>query len=172
MMKYTANRNKKIKLRSVAWYIFILAIAAKLIFIYGSQHPAKHDLLTVNGLVKEVRIGGHGESTSLRIESDRGIHRYSSYFGKVWPGMESIEPGDIVQILAERKRLNRDEIISGKEFYIWEIVHNNQVILTYDTVWAQVSQKDAAINRYANFILAASIVFLAIAYACMKWPVK
>ena len=86
--------------------------------------------------------------------------------------MESIEPGDMVQILAERKRLNRDEIISGKEFYIWEIVHNNQVILTYDTVWAQVSQKDAAINRYANFILAASIVFLAIAYACMKWPVK
>ena len=130
-MKYTASRYKKSKLLSAAWYIFILAIAAKLIFIYGSQHPAKHDLLTVNGLVKEVRIGGHGESTSLRIESDRGIHRYSSYFGKVWPGMESIEPGDMVQI-----------------------------------------QKDAAINRYANFILAASIVFLAIAYACMKWPVK
>ena len=107
MMKYTASRYKKINLLSAAWYIFILAFAAKLIFIYGSQHPAKHDLLTVNGLVKEVRIGGKGESTSLRIESDRGIHRYSSYFGKVWPGMESIEPGDMVQILAERKKLNR-----------------------------------------------------------------
>ena len=171
-MKNIASRFKKIKLLSAAWYIFILAIAAKLIFFYGSQHPTKHDLLPVDGLVQEVRLGGHGESTSFRIESDRGIHRYSSYFGKVWPGMESIEPGDMVQILAERKRLKRDEIISGKEYYIWEIVHNNQVILTYDTVWAQVSQKDAAINRYANFILAASIVFLAIAYACMKWPVK
>jgi hypothetical protein len=31
--------------------------------------------------------------------------------------MESIEPEEMVQILAERKRLNRDEIISGKEYY-------------------------------------------------------
>ena len=172
MIKYIAGQFKKIKLRSVAWYIFILAIAAKLIFVYGSQHPQKLDLLPVNGLIKEVRLGGHGKSTSFRIESDRGIHRYSSYFGKVWPGMERIEPGDRVQILAERKKLNRNEIISGKEYYIWEIIHHGEIILTYDTVWAQVSQKDAVINRFGSIILSASFVLLAIVYASTKWRVE
>lgn len=66
--------------------MFIFALAAKVVFIYGSQHPAKHDLLPVNGIVNEVRLGGHGKSTSFRILSDRGTHRYSSYYGKVWPG--------------------------------------------------------------------------------------
>jgi len=171
-MKNITLRFKKIKLLSVAWYIFILAIAAKLIFIYGSQHPAKNDLLPVDGLVAKVRLGGNGKSTSFFIESHRGINRYSSYFGKVWPGMERIEPGDKVRILAERKRLNRDEIISGKEYYIWEMVHNNQVVLTYDNVWALVTPKEATLNRYASNFLFISIIFLAIAYTRAKWLVK
>ena len=171
-MKFIANRLRKLTLLSTAGYIFIFAIAAKLVFIYGSQHPTKHDLLPVNGIVKEVRLGGHGKSTSFYIQSDRGYHRYSSYFGKVWPGMERVKIGDRVQVLAERKKLNRDEIISGKEYYIWEFTHNNQVILTYDDVWALVTPKEATANRYASNILFVSIVFLVIAYARMKWLVK
>ena len=171
-MKFIANRFKKLTLLSTAGYIFIFAIAAKLVFIYGSQHPAKHDLLPVNGIVKEVRLGGHGKSTSFSIQSDRGYHRYSSYFGKVWPGMERVNIGDRVQVLAERKKLKRDEIISGKEYYIWEFTHNNKVILDYDAVWALVTPKEETANRYANNILFVSIVFLAIAYARTKCPVR
>jgi hypothetical protein len=171
-MKFFTKRFKKITLLSTAGYIFIFAFAAKLVFIYGSQHPAKYDLLPVNGIVKEVRLGGHGNSTSFRIQSDRGNHRYSSYYGKVWPGMERVQIGDWVQILAERKKLNRDEIISGKEYYIWELIHNNQVILTYHAVWALVTPKEATTNRYARNILAVSIIFLAIAYARTKFHVK
>ena len=86
--------------------------------------------------------------------------------------MERIEPGDRVQILAEKKKLNRNEIMSGKEYYLWEIIHHGEIILTYDAVWAQVSQEDAAINRFGSIILAASLVLLAIVYACKKWRVK
>jgi hypothetical protein len=133
MIKF-AGKFKPFKSLSTAGYIFALALAAKLIFLYGSQHPAKYELLPVNGLVQEVRLGGNGKSTAFRIESDHGTHRYSSYFGKVWPGMERIEFGDRVQILAERKKLNRNEIISGKEYYIWEIIHHGEIILTYDSL--------------------------------------
>lgn len=171
-MKFIANRFKKLTLLSTAGYIFVFAIAAKLIFIYGSQHPAKHDLLPVNGFVKEIRLGGHGKSTSFSIQSDRGYHRYSSYFGKVWPGMERVKIGDRVQVLAERKKLNRNEIISGKEYYIWELTYNDQAILTYDDVWALVTPKEATANRYASNILLVSVVFLVIAYVRMKFLVK
>lgn len=171
-MKFIANRFRKITLLSFAGYIFIFALAAKLVFLYGSQHPAKHDLLSVNGIVKEVRLGGHGKSTSFRILTDRGSHRYSSYYGKIWPGMERIQHGDRVQILAARKKLNKNEVFSGKEYYIWELIHNNQVILTYDAVWSLVTPKEATANQSASYILAASVVLLAIAYVRTKYTVK
>ena len=87
MMKYTASRNKKIKLRSAAWYIFILAIAAKLIFIYGSQHPAKHDLLTVNGLSRRfasAAMASRLHCASNLTEGSTAIHPISERSGRAW----------------------------------------------------------------------------------------
>jgi hypothetical protein len=163
-MKLTANRFKRPTLLSAAGYFFLFALAAKGVVLFGSDHPLKEDLLSVDGVVRQVRLGGQGRSTWFRVESHGGTHRYSSYYGKVWPGMERIRVKDYVHILAERNKLNRDEFISGKSYYIWELVHDNQVILAYDDVRDLIKGKEATVNRYANGVLVASVVILLIAY--------
>jgi hypothetical protein len=163
-MKLTASRFKKTTLLSAAGYFFVFALAAKGVVIFGSDHPLKEELLSVNGVVRQVRLGGQGKSTWFRVESGGGTHRYSSYYGKVWPGMERIRPKDHVRILAERNKLNRDELISGKSYYIWELVHDNQVIMAYDDVRDIVKGTEATVNRYADGFLVASVVLLLIAY--------
>ena len=65
----------------------------------------------------------------------------------VWPGMENIQLEDKVQILAERNKLNRDELISGKKYYIWGLIHNRQVIVAYNEIWSLVTKKEAKINQ-------------------------
>ncbi len=165
-MTFGADRLKQVSLLSLAAYIFVLALAAKGVFLYGSQHPPKEGLLVVRGVVKQVRLGGRGNSTRFRIESDGGTFRYSSYYGKVWPGMERIQPEERVQVLAERNKLNKNELLSGKQYYIWELIHDNQVIVAYDDVRELVEGKEAIANRYASGALAASAVFILI--ACIR----
>ncbi len=155
---------KKLTLLSAAGYLFTFALAAKGIFLFGSLHPPKAELLSVVGVVRQVRVGGQGKSTRFQIQSDRGTHRYSSYYGKVWPGMERIRPEDRVRVLAERNKLNSNELIGGKQYYIWELIHHNQVIVTYEDVRDLVREKETTANRYASAVLAASVVFLVIAY--------
>jgi len=163
-MKYIANRFKKLTLLSAAGYFFIFALAAKGVFLFVFQHPPKEKLLFVEGTIKQVRLGGQGKSTSFLIESDGIIHRYSSYYGKVWPGMERIRPEGRVKVLAERKKLNPNELISGKAYYIWELIHHNQVIVAYDDVRDLVNGTETTVNRYVNGFLTASLVFLLLAY--------
>lgn len=56
----------------------------------------------------------------------QNANAHSPYDGKVWPGMEHVQIGDWVQILAERKKLNRNnEVVCDKEYSIWEPIHNN-----------------------------------------------
>jgi len=162
-MRFFANRFEKLTLLSFATYVFLFALAAKLVFLYGSQHPEKHEMRVVDGIVKQVRIGGKGKATFLRVESGRGTHRYSSYYGKDWPGLERIRIGDRVKILAERNRLKRNEFISGKQYYIWELTFNGEVIVDYDDVRGMVTAKEETANRFANYVFAASLVFLAAA---------
>jgi hypothetical protein len=126
-MKFTSKRFKKPTLLSAAAYIFMLTLVAKGFFLFAIQHPSREELLSVQGIIRKVRLGGDGKSTSFLIESDKGTYRYSSYYGKVWPGMELINPGDPVEALAERDNLNKNELISGKKYYIWELIHNDQV---------------------------------------------
>jgi hypothetical protein len=168
LMKFLANRFNKLTLLSAAVYIFLLAIVAKGIFLYGSQHPLKEDLIIVDGIVEKIRLGGNGKSTSFRIKSHRGTHVYSSYYGKVWPGMEHISIGDRIEVLAERNKLNRNEFISGKRYYIWELFHNGRYIVRYDDILYLVADKEKSANRYANGILAASAFLLLFAYI-RKW---
>jgi len=163
-MKFTSKRFKKPTLLSVAVYIFMLTLVAKGFFLFAIQHPSKEKLLYVQGIVREVRLGGDGKSTSFLIESDKGTYRYSSYYGKVWPGMELIQPGDRVQVLVERDNLNKNELISGKKYYIWELIHNSQVIMAYDDVRDLVEGTEKTVNKYVNAILIASAVFLIVAY--------
>ncbi len=92
------------------------------------------------------------------------MHSYSSYYGKVWPGMELIQHGDLIDLLAERNRLNKNEFIQGKSFYIWELIHRNQKIISYEDVLELVQGKEAIINKYINLWLATSFVFLAVVY--------
>ena len=163
-MKFFANRFRKPSLLSLAGYLLLLAIAAKGVFIYGSQHPLKEDLIIVDGIVKRIRLGGNGKSTSFQIKSDNGTHVYSSYYGLVWPGMERIQIEDWVHILAERNKLNRNELITGKRYYIWELIQGDQVIVSYDDIRELVNGKEKSLNKYSNNILVVSAIFLLIAY--------
>ena len=165
-MKFIVNRFKKLTILSLAGYTFIFALAAKGIFIYGSQHPSKNNLIFVNGVVKKLKLGGQGKSTYFKIESERGTHHYASYYGKLWPGMERIQLADRVQLLAERNKLNRGELLTGKQYYIWELIHENQVIVPYEDVRNLVKGKEETINQYANVILACSTIFLL--FACYR----
>ena len=163
-MKFTSKRFKKPTLLSAAVYIFLLTLVAKGFFLFANQHPSKAKLLYVQGIVRKVRLGGDGKSTSFLIESDKGTYRYSSYYGKVWPGMEFIQPGDRVQVRVERDKLNKNELITGKKYYIWELIHNDQVVVAYDDVLDLVEGTETTVNKYVNGILIASAIFLIFAY--------
>ena len=132
--------------------------------MYANQHPSKEELLSIHGIIKEVYLGGQGKATTLEIESRYGTHCYSSYYGKVWPGMERIQSGDQVDLLAERNRLNKNEFIEGKRYYIWELNHEGQIIINYENVLELVQRKEAIANRYINLWLTASFIFLLISY--------
>ena len=165
-MKFIANRFKKPTLLSAAGYIFIMALAAKGVLLYGSQHPSKKELIFVSGVVKQMKLGGQGKSTYFKIVSDRGTNHYSSYYGKVWPGMEHIHLKDRVEVLAERNKLSKGELLTGKQYYIWEMIHENQVIVQYENVRNLVKGKEETINQFANVALACSTVFLL--FACYR----
>jgi len=163
-MKFTSKRFKKPNLLSASVYIFLLTLVAKGFFLFAIQHPSKEALLAVQGVIKQVRLGGDGKSTWFLIESDNGTYRYSSYYGKVWPGMKLIRPGDRVQALVERDKLNKNELITGKKYYIWELIHNDQVVVEYDDVRDLVEGTETTVNKYVNGILIASAIFLIFAY--------
>ena len=173
-MKFTSKRFKKPTLLSAAVYIFLLTLVAKGFFLFAIQHPSKEKLLYVQGIIREVRLGGDGKSTSFLIESDKGTYRYSSYYGKVWPGMELINTGDPVEALVERDNLNKNELITGKKYYIWELIHNDQVVVAYDVVRDLVEGTETTVNKYVNGILIASAIFLLFAYIrkSSRWRVK
>ena len=79
-MNFSNNSFKKLTLVSLAGYLFIFAIAAKGVSLYGSHHPQKDELLPVNGIIKKVKLGGGGSSTAFQIEVEGKINRYSSYY--------------------------------------------------------------------------------------------
>ena len=78
--------------------------------------------------------------------------------------MELINPGDPVEALAERDKLNKNELISGKKYYIWELIHNSQVIIAYDDVRELVEGTEKTVNKYVNVMLIVSAIFLIFAY--------
>ena len=158
------NKTKKFTLLKAAGYFFILAVCAKIVYFVESSHPAKEKLIPVHGVVREVKIGGEGSSTYLKIESPQGTHRYSSYYGKDWPGMERIQIGDRVNLLAEKNRLNKNELFSGKQYYIWEMDHRDVVIISYADIQTLVQDKDAIANKFINIWLAVSFAFLTVIY--------
>jgi len=162
--KFIRNKTKKLTLLQATGYFFMFAVCAKLVYFVEASHPAKEKLLPVQGVVREIKIGGEGSSTYLKIESQQGTHRYSSYYGKDWPGMERIRAGDRVDLLVEKDRLNKNELFSGKQYYIWELVHQDQLIIRYDDIDALVQDKDALANRFINIWLAVSFAFLVVAY--------
>ena len=109
-------------------------------------------------------LGGQGNATTLRVESEYGTNRYLSYYGIVWPGMERIQLGDPVDLLVERDKLNKNELIGGKRYYIWELIHGQEIVISYESVRGIVLGKEVTINRYINLWLAISFVFLLSAY--------
>lgn len=141
----------------------MFALCAKGVYYYAADHPAREELLKVNGIVREIKLGGNGSATNLKIQTYHRINKYSSYYGKVWPGMEQINTGDNVNILAERNRLNKNELFEGKSFYIWELIHRGQTIIHYEGVLKLVQEKEAVINKYINYFLVTSSVLLVFA---------
>ena len=158
------NRFKKLTLLKAAGYFFMFAVCAKLVYFVEASHPAKEKLMSVQGVVREVKIGGEGSSTYLKVESFSGTHRYSSFYGKDWPGMEFIRAGDKVDLLVEKNRLNKNELFTGKQYYIWKLVHGGQLIIRYEDILILVQGKDTTANRYINIWLAISFTLLIIVY--------
>jgi hypothetical protein len=78
--------------------------------------------------------------------------------------MERNRLDDRVHILAEGNKLNKNELIAGKSYYIWELIHRDQVIVSYDDIHELVNSKEDSLNRYINGILVVSAIFLLIAY--------
>lgn len=159
-----AGPRKKITLLEVAAYLFLLSVCAKGVFLYENRHPPKEALLSVEGTVKKVRLGGDGKSTVLTVESGNGVHEYFSYYGKVWPGMERIRVGDPVHLRAERDRLNQRELITGRKYYIWELTHRDRRIVRYEDVLAEVRGAEATVNRFITIGMEIGFVFLLVAY--------
>ena len=163
-MAISVSRLKNLTALRAAAYIFMLAVCAKGVFFYASHHPQKEELLPVQGLVSAVSLGGQGNATSLQVESEHGTQRYSSYYGKVWPGMERIQTGDSVYLLVERDKTNKNELFAGKRYYIWELTHQGQIMISYEEVRDMVRNMEAAADRYIDLWLAISFVLLFIAY--------
>ena len=60
--------------------------------------------------------------------------------------------------------LNRNELITGKRYYAWELIHENNVIVAYESVREMVQDKEATANRYINGFLLASALLLLVAF--------
>jgi len=163
-MKFLNKAPNKLTLISAAAYFFVFALCAKGVYLYAAQHPPKDQLIFVHGSIAEVHLGGQGRSTFLKIASEAGVFRYSTYYGKVWPGMSRLHPGDQVDLLAEKNRLNRNEFIEGKSYYLWELIHQRQIIIHFQDVLEMVRSKEATVNHYINIWLQISIIFLLIAW--------
>lgn len=167
-VKFLKEKSRKLTLIQGAVYFFMFAVCTKLVAYVETNHPSKENLVPVHGIVREIKLGGPGSSTYLKLESQEGIHRYSSYFGEDWPGMEYILTGDRVKLLAEKNRLNKRELIAGKEFYIWELIHNGQVIIRYDDVSKLVQNKESILVKYINLWLIISFSLLVTVYVRKK----
>ena len=164
LFKLIREKSKKLTLLQCAGYFFMFAVCAKLIAYVETNHPAYENLLPVQGVVHEVKLGGPGSSTYLKVESQSGIHRYSSYFGEDWPGMEFIRIGDRVSLLVEKSKFNKKELITGKEFYIWELIHQGRMIIRYEDVSKLVQDKESVMLKFVHLWLAISFFLLVIVY--------
>ena len=163
-MAFSANPLKDLTALRAAAYFFVFAVCAKGIVFFASHHPQKEKLLPAQGVVSAVSIGGQGNATSIQVESEHGAQRYSSYYGKVWQGMERIQTGDSVNLLVERDRTNKNELFAGKRYYIWELTHHGQILIRYEDVRDMVQDMEATEHRYINLWLAISFLLLLIAY--------
>ncbi len=150
---------------SVAGYFFAFALCAKGVALYQGMHPDEESLLRVEGNVTKISLGGDGRSTRLDIDSGDESFSCSSYYGKVWPGMHLIVPGDRVEVLLERNRLNSGELVTGKRYYIWRLVHEEHVLVRYEDIAMLVTEKEAVLNWYINLWIAVAAIVLVIVYA-------
>ena len=164
LFKILRNKSRKLTLLQCAGYFFVFAVCAKLVAYVETNHPLKQNLLPVQGVVHQIRLGGPGSATYLKVESLSGTHRYSSYFGEDWLGLEFIREGDRVELLAERNKINKNELITGKEFYIWELIHNDQIIIRYEDVSKLVQDKEAVMIKFVHLWLFGSFALLVVVY--------
>ena len=164
LFKILRDKSRKLTLLQCAGYFFVFAVCAKLVAYVETNHPLKQNLLPVQGVVHQIRLGGPGSATYLKVESLSGTHRYSSYFGEDWPGLEFIRKGDRVELLAEKNKINKNELITGKEFYIWELIHNDQIIIRFEDVSKLVQDKEAVMTKFVHLWLVGSFALLVVVY--------
>ena len=164
LFKAIRKKSEKLTLLQCAGYFFAFAVCAKLIALVETNHPVYENLLPVQGVVHEVKLGGPGSSTYLKVESREGIHRYSSYFGEDWPGMEYIRIGDRISLLVERSKFNKKELITGKEYYMWELIHQDRMIIRYEDISELVQDKEAVMIKFIHLWLVISFSLLIIVY--------
>lgn len=163
-MPTPGKRNWNLTWRSAGTWALVFALCTKGVLLFESQHPDLADLLSVEGRVVLVHLGGEGSATWLEVSGQGGTERYGSWFGRDWPGMERIRPGDRVGLLAERNRLSGGGRVDTAPFYFWQLAHEGRVIVTYDQVRALVEENEALAHRWADRLL-----WLAAAWALVAW---
>ena len=150
--------------RGTAAWCLLFALCAKGIWLYGSGHPARHELQVVDGQVAAVHLGGEGSATWLDVATQEGTARYGSWFGRDWPGMERIRPGDPVELLVERNRLAGKGRARTAPYYFWQLVHEGRVVVDYATVRELVTSKEAVASRWIDAWLVAALIWAVVAW--------
>lgn len=126
--------------------------------MWETAFPARDHLISVRGVVRSVKLGGEGHATYFDIEDGNGVKRYASYYGKVWPGMENLASGDVVELSAERKKIRR--FGEKKQYWIWELWEDSNNIVNYWEMLAFRQQGARKENFVANMTLATAALLL------------
>ena len=161
-MKLRLGRIRNVSFFQVALYIFLMALFLKGMILWDSTLPARDELIFVRGIVRTARLGGDGSATYLKVEAEGRTRKYSTYHGKVWSGMEMLAEGDVVEMLAEKKKLQwRGE---RDTYWIWDFSADGQKIIEYEEMFIFRQQAGKNQNRFADIVVVVSASLFCIAF--------
>jgi hypothetical protein len=78
--------------------------------------------------------------------------------------MEFVRIGDRVSLLVERSKFNKKELVTGKEYYIWELIHQDRMIIRYEDISELVQDKESVMLKFIHLWLVISFSLLIIVY--------
>ena len=74
--------------------------------------------------------------------------------------MGLIRLDDWVHIFAKKNKLNINELITGKRYYICELTYEDKVLVSYHDIREPVNNKEDILNKYSSEISVLTAIFL------------